>query len=250
MKKEIYLSILGLVAGELMMFYGHSYIGTAIHIINIEAMTFTLMFRNTPLRNKNVLESLMLLLLLRIINLAMPQFFTLTLLSYPLIYGVMLFPVYSIIRMQAISVEELGVNSKLLSYYLPAGFIIGTATALIEFTIIDPKAMIENLRFNNLLLIITVMFVFVGLVEELIFRSILLTRLEIIFGESRGLLISGALFGIMHAGYGIASEILFGIVLGLLIGYIFQKTRSFPFILTIHGTANVMLFGVIPLILK
>ena len=44
----------------------------------------------------------------------------------------------------------------------------------------------------------------------------------------------------MHSGYGRIDEILFAGIFGIIIGYIFQKTRSFPFILVIHGTANVL----------
>jgi len=36
---------------------------------------------------------------------------------------------------------------------------------------------------------------------------------------------------------------------GILIGYIYQKTGSLPFIVVIRGTTNVLLFGVLPHIL-
>jgi membrane protease YdiL (CAAX protease family) len=93
-----------------------------------------------------------------------------------------------------------------------------------------------------------VMFVFVAAVEELIFRSILITRLEKVFGSINSLLLSSLLFGIMHAGYGLLNEVLFATLFGVILGFIFQKTRSFPFIVVIQGTANVLLFGVMPII--
>jgi len=46
MKKEIYLPVLGLVAGELAMFSGHVYIGLAIYIINLQSVTLALIFGN------------------------------------------------------------------------------------------------------------------------------------------------------------------------------------------------------------
>jgi membrane protease YdiL (CAAX protease family) len=63
-------------------------------------------------------------------------------------------------------------------------------------------------------------------------------------------LLGAALFGIMHSGYGNVDEILFATFFGAVLGYIFQKTRSFPFILIIHGTANVFLFGILPIVSK
>jgi membrane protease YdiL (CAAX protease family) len=43
---------------------------------------------------------------------------------------------------------------------------------------------------------------FVGAIEELIFRSILLTRLEKVLEPGAALLISAILFGIMHSAMG------------------------------------------------
>ncbi len=248
MKKEICIPMLGLAAGELAMFFGHVYIGLAIHIINLQGITLALIFGNLSKGIKNVLQSLILLLQMRIINLAMPQFFTITLLWYPVVYGVMFIPVYYIIRNQQISSKELGIDFRRLYIYLPAAILIGIVMGLTEFRVLHPASLITDLKLPNLILISIVMFVFIGAVEELIFRSILQTRLEKVFGLNQGLLLSSALFGIMHAGYGLWNEILFAGVFGIVLGYIFQKTRSFPFILIIHGTANVLLFGVLPIL--
>ena len=123
-------------------------------------------------------QSLILLLLMRIVNLAMPQFFTMTLLWYPLTYGIMYIAVYSVIRNQQISYKELGFIFTRLHIYLPAAVIIGTVSAVIEYRILKPLPLIDDIGLSNLVLIAVVMFIFVGAIEELIFRSILLTRLE------------------------------------------------------------------------
>jgi membrane protease YdiL (CAAX protease family) len=249
MRKEVYLPILGIALGELMMFSGHVYIGLAIHIINLQAIILTLIFSKSTPEIKNVLYSLILLLQMRIINLAMPQFFTNTLLWYPLVYGVMFIPVYSIIKSQEISSKELGIDFGRLYIYLPAALLIGTVMAMLEFQILHPAPLIRNVTFSNLFMLALVMFVFVGTVEELIFRSILQTRVQKLLGLKYGLLVSGIMFGIMHSGYGLINEILFASFFGLILGYIFQKTNSFPFILVVHGTANILLFGILPILL-
>jgi hypothetical protein len=246
--RNIYLSILGIIAGELMMFIGQVYVGLAIHIINLQAISLTLIFRDDAKENKNILQSFILLLLIRMIHLAMPQIFTMTLLSYTLVYGIMFLPLYTIINNQSISSRDVGINFKKLYIYLPAALSIGTAMSIIEYRILHPAALIEDLGFSNILLITMVMFVFVGAVEELIFRSILQTRLEQVFGLNMGLLLSAVLYGMMHASYGIHTEVLFATFFGIVLGFIFQKTRSFPFILIVHGTANVLLFGVLPIV--
>jgi len=247
-KKEMFLPMLAIAAGEIMIFFGMVYSGMAIHIINLQVITLAIIFKNDSTEIKMVFQSLILLLLLRIVNLAMPQFFTMTLLWYPLTYGVMYIAVYSVISNQQISYKELGMNLERLHVYLPAALLIGAAAALIEYTILKPLPLIENTGLSNLILISMVMFIFVATIEELIFRSILLTRLEKVLDPGIALILSGILFGIMHSGYGNTEEILFAGIFGTFIGYIFQKTRSFPFIMLIHGVANVFLFGVLPII--
>ncbi len=246
MKKDIYFSMLGIAAGELMISLGHVYIGLIIHIINLQAITITVIFRNIDSKYKDVLQSFLLILLLRMINLSMPKLFEMTLLSYSLVYSVMFLPIFSIIQAQNISYKEMGINLKKLHFYIPAALIIGTEMALIENKILHPAPLIVNPDFSEILLLTVVMFVFVGAVEELIFRSIILTRLEKALGTYQAILLSAALFGIMHAVYGIVNEVLFAAFFGLILGFLFKITRSFPLILVIHGTANVLLFGILP----
>lgn len=249
MKKEIILPVLGIAAGELMMFLNHPYIGLAIHVINLQAICLAIIFGRFSLSLKNVYQSLILLLLMRIINLAMPQIFTITLLWYTLIYGVMFIPIYIFIKNQQIQLKELGMDFRKFQFYLPAALLIGFGMAMLEYRILHPASLIENIGVSNLVLITIVMFVFVGAVEELMFRSILQTRLENVLGLKSGLILSSLLFGIMHANYGIVNEILYAAFFGIILGYIFQKTRSFPFILSIHGITNVFLFGILPILL-
>ena len=249
MRKELYLPILGIAASELMMYYGQVYVGLGIHIVNLQIITLLLIFGSLSPETKNVLQSLLLLLLLRIVSLAMPQIFSSALLWYLLVYGVMFLPVYLIIKNQQIASKQLGINFSRLHVYLPSALLIGAIIALIEYRILSPAALIENTGILNVVLIVTVMLVFVGVVEELIFRSILQTRLEEMLGLKYGLLLSAVIFGIMHASYGTIYEILLAGIFGIIVGYIFQKTRSLPFIVAIHGTANVLLFGILPVIL-
>ena len=86
----------------------------------------------------------------------------------------------------------------------------------------------------------------VGLVEEIIFRSILQNRLEMFLGSRGGVIVTSVVFGLMHSGYGNVIEIFYAFLMGFIIGYMFYKTRSLPLGTMIHGFTNVFLFGVIP----
>jgi len=250
MKREIYLPALGIVFGELMMFFGQVNIGLPIHIINLQVISLALIFSNFQSDIKKVLQSMILLILMRIISLVMPQFFTITLLWYVLINSVMFIPIYIIIKNQNISLNEIGINFKRFHIYLPIALIIGIDFAVLEYRILDSSALIGNIQISNLVQIAIVMFVFIGLAEELIFRSILQTRLEKVIGLKKGLFLTAILFGIMHSVYGQINEILLATLFGVVTGYIFQKTRSFPFILAINGITNMLLFGILPIVLK
>lgn len=250
MKKEIYLPILGIAAGEIMMLSGHVYMGLVLHVINLQAITLALIFSDLSIEKKNLIQTLLLLLQMRILNLAMPQFFTTKLLWYPLVYGVMFISIYYVTKQQNITSKDIGIDFNRWYLYIPLALLIAAAMAMLEFRILDPVPLITNLKIQNLLLISIVMFIFVATIEELIFRSLLQTRLQSVFGINKGLLLGAALFGIMHSGYGNVDEVLFATFFGAVLGFIFQKTRSFPFILIIHGTANVFLFGILPIVSK
>lgn len=247
MKKWTYVSILGIVAGELLIFNGNVLSGLGIHIINLLFITLLIIFGNLSLDIKYVLQGLILVALLRVVNLSMPQFFTTTLVQYPLMYGVMFIPLYNTVKSQQISIKELGIDFKKMYIYLPVAILIGIMMAIVEYRILSPVALIDNVRFSNIALITIIMIVFIGTVEEIIFRPILQTRLKKVFGLRYAILTSGILFGIMHSTYGMINEILFASIFGIILGYIFHKTNSLPFTVSIHGTTNIMLFGILPL---
>jgi hypothetical protein len=90
----------------------------------------------------------------------------------------------------------------------------------------------------------------VGLTEELIFRSLLQTRLSEALGAREAVIITGILFGLMHSGYGTFHEILYTGFVALFIGFAFYKTKSLPFVAILHGFINVFLFGILPYYLK
>ena len=191
-------------------------------------------------------QILMLLPVLRLVNLSMPLFFDMTLYSFIFTYAPLSIPVAIIAFSQKFTKEEVGLTSKNTPVYALLGLLVSIPLGMGEYFIIRPDYLIPDLSFLNLLQLIIVMVFFVGLVEEIIFRSLLQTRLEKVFGTWQGLLVTSLLFGLMHSGYGTFYEILYVSFVGLTIGYIFQKTKSLFLITIVHGFVNVFLFGIIP----
>jgi membrane protease YdiL (CAAX protease family) len=193
-----------------------------------------------------IYEALMLLPILRLVNLSMPVFFSTTLYAFVFVYGPLLVPLAIIVMHQRQSLDKIGITSNnLLAYVtlsIPLGFLFGLA----EYMVIRPGYLIPDLSTENLLKLTIIMVFFVGLTEELIFRSFLQTRLEEAFDIRVALVITAFLFGSMHSGYGTFYEILYTSFVGLVIGFMFYKTRSLPFVAIMHGFINVFLFGFLP----
>lgn len=194
------------------------------------------------------LQALMLLPLLRLINFSMPVFSEMVLYRYFYIYIPLFIPIFLIIRHQSFSPVQLGLSFKRIILYLPLSLVVGLLIAEAEYFIMSNGPVVPNLSFYNIVDVALIMIFCVGLVEELVFRSILQTRLEGVFGSSVGLIVTSLLFGIMSSGYGTVSEILFASVVGLMLGYMFSKTRSLPLVALTHGLVNIFLFALIPLL--
>lgn len=237
--------VLGITLAELLIFSGRMGIAVWMHIGIVIALSLSDMFLKDPQIHR-IYQAFMLLPVLRLINLSMPVFFETTLYTFVFVYGPLALPVGIIVLHQRDSLEQLGITLKHIVPYMiisiPLGFLLGLG----EYFTIQAGYLIPDLSFGNLLKLTITMVFFVGLVEELIFRSILQTRLESALGVKESLLITSLMFGLMHSGYGTFQEILYTGFVGLIMGLAFYKTRSLPFIATLHGFVNVFLFGILP----
>jgi membrane protease YdiL (CAAX protease family) len=230
---------------EFLIFSDHVQIAVWVHIATLIALSLSNIYIKDQEVNK-IHQALMLLPVLRLTNLSMPIFFSTTLYTFIFIYGPLAIPAVIVIISQRESLEQIGVSMKHIGAYMilsvPLGFLLGLG----EYLTIQSTYMIPDLTFVNLLKLIFVMVFFVGLVEEIIFRSILQTRLEKALSIQEALLVTSFLFGLMHSGYGTFQEILYTGFVGLIMGLAFYKTRSLPFIAVLHGFVNVFLFGILP----
>jgi len=245
--KKVYVGIpiLAIVFAEILIYFGRIKEALWIHIIILMGLSLSITFMKNGEIYKTY-QALMLLPLLRIVNLSMPIFFDITLYSFVFTYAPLAVPIMIAVAYQQLTHEEMGITLRRIWLYLPLSVLIGFGLGVGEYLIIRTGYLIPNLSLLNLLKLTVVMVFFVGLVEEIIFRAVLQTRLNIIFGAWEGILLSSMLFGFMHAGYGTFYEVLYTFFVGAIIGYMFYKTRSLPLVTLVHGFVNVFLFGVIP----
>lgn len=240
------LPVLLVILAELLLFSGKMQYAIWVHVLVLIGLALATIYTSDTGLFKPY-QALMLLPLLRLVNISMPIFFEMTLYLYIFIYAPLIIPVYIIAVNQGFTFEQLGFTLKYWKLIIPVSLIVGFAIAQGEYYIIHAGNLIPDLSFWNVLKLSIVMIMFIGLIEELIFRSILQTRLEESMGMFSGLVVTSILFGVLHSGYGTFYEIMFTSLAGLMMGYMFQKTRSLPLIALTHGMVNIFLFGLIPL---
>lgn len=243
----IVLSIILIIAAEMLIYFDYVQSGLILHIIILFLLTSSVIW----ISDANFIRSAQVLLLLslfRFMNLSMPVFSEMTLDTLNYIYIPMLLPAYLVIRYQGLDLSDIRVPFKKIPAYLLLSCVAGAIIAWGEFQIIRPESLIPDLSLLNILKLCLIMIFVVGFVEELIFRFLLQTRMELSFGNLGGLVIASLLFGFMHSAYSNSYEILYVSFIGILIGYAYQKTGSLTLITLTRGFVNIFLFGLIPLL--
>lgn len=237
----VVLPTAGILISETLLFLGYTQYALWGHLLTLLLCVFA------PLRfgeDAATFQVFALIPLFRLVNLGMPVFVELTIYWLPLVYAPLLPAIYVVARNQELAQPSF--NPRLAAVLLPLALVLGALLAEIEYAIITPDALIPEWSLAQLALISVIMFGFVGLIEELLFRGMLQRTLEDRIGYWQGLLLASLLFGIMHSAYGAIGEVAFVSAIGLLFGLIYDRTDSLLTVTAIHGTLNVFLFAVIP----
>lgn len=181
----------------------------------------------------------------------------------PPVLFVVIYSVYILISVayiveRPLSLKTVGFQASSLPYQIFAGLVLGLAMGVVEFAILNPE-MDRYLLFSEfsgaaLFYIIVIMFFFVAVGEELLFRGLVQTSLEKLFDNPlKSVTAVSSLFAIMHMAYVTSLEktleLAYVFAASTAIGYSFMKTRSLILPVIAHGTANTILFGILPYIL-
>ena len=231
-----------IMLAEVLIFYGNSDAAMPIHALNLIFLSLSSIF----IKNRTY-PALMLLPLFRLLNVAMPVFFHLTLYSYALVYAPMFIPIYLILKEKFITGEEAGLTFERFWFYLPLSLSLGLALGWGEYLVLKPQMLTVENDPRHIIILVLTMILFVGVVEEFIFRSSLQTVLQERIGLTAGLVLTSVIFGFMHSGYHLPLELLYVTLAGLAFGILFWLSKSLPIIALAHGVTNISLFLVAPL---
>lgn len=233
-----------IIIAEILLFSGYRMASIAVHSINI-LMIIGIMILKKDIK---LIQAVSLISLLRIVNTSMPVFFSFTLYWFVSLYAIMYIPIIITLIDQNLNLKDIGITTEKL-YLIPVGIILGFGLASLEYSILKPQALIPDMSFYEIFKLGIAMVIFIGLVEEFIFRVFFQRRLEEKIGLTKGLLLASIVFGFMHSGYSNYYEMLFASFAGLVLGFSYQKTRNLSFITITHGFNNIFLFGILPFLL-
>lgn len=243
---------------EALFFLGEIEATLTVHGFNLLFCVLTPLLLSLP---PHIFQAFSLVSVLRVLNVGMPAFFELTLYWLPFIYGPVIIVGYliaikdtgdggmpsimSTIRHLLRGEREPRVRWRM--YYLPLAVGLGGAIALVEHEILGPESLIPEITLLNLAILGLVMVLFVGLGEELLFRQILQNRLKGKMGVMLAIVLSSLIFAAMHSGYSSLTYLLFVFVVGIVLGFEFQRTGSLVYVSLLHGSINFFLFSLFPL---
>lgn len=230
-----------IILAEMLLFLNKMQPAMIVHAFNL----ILIIALNIYINNR-IYPILLLLPLFRLLNVAMPVFFNLTLYSYSMVYAPMFIPIYFIMKNGLLSRKEAGITFRGFWLYLPLALAVGFALGWGENRILGSGVLVPDSSIRSILALALIMIIFVGFVEEFVFRSALQTVMEERLGGTAGIVIASIIFGFMHSGYHLPLELFYVSFAGLVFGLLFWLTKSLPVIALAHGVTNISLFLVAP----
>jgi membrane protease YdiL (CAAX protease family) len=127
--------------------------------------------------------------------------------------------------------------------------LIGVPLGWIEYQILRPASLLPGADVKMLILGAAIMIVFTGLVEEVIFRGIMLKAFDDYLGKTHSLIYVCFIFAILHIIHNSSLDVAFVFGVGLLFCFLVRRTGSLLGVTLAHGVTNVMLYLIWPLVL-
>jgi len=238
-------------------FLGQVEVCQAVHVLNVLVCIFLPLGLGTDWA---LPQAYSLISIIRIVNIAIPRFFTYNLFNYVPVYAAAIIGAFVVMResrtlrqfasdtrrMLASALRREREDPKRWFWLFGLGIFMFYLLANMEFQIIRPQALIPEMSLYWLSVLAIVMIVFVGFGEELMFRAILQRRLQTKLGIYNGIFLASALFAAMHAGYLNLTYLFYVFLVGLMLGLAYQWTKSLGLVSLVHGGINFFLFSFLP----
>lgn len=201
-------------------------------------------------RISNSAESLALIPLYILFTSSLPWFFVNQQYLLPAVYSCILGLVTWHIYQKKLSLKQIiGFSRKHFPKYLLLGLAIGIPMGTVEYFILRIAPAFPAFEIKYFFRDFAYMLLFVGIGEEMLFRGLIQKDLIEAFGWKWGLLGASILFAVMHMTWRSLPELGFVFIAGLVLGFIYWKTKSLVAPIMLHGVNNTMLVAVLPYLL-
>lgn len=238
-------------AAELMVTYGNAVAGMAIHAVILTGLLGAGLAseggEDVPSQALGrLLYALTLVPLIRILSLAMPlsrfeQAYWYVAAGLPVLVAAVV-----VAATLGLRPRELGLRFS-LSPWQPAVALLGFLLGFMEYQILAPDPLIDELRPLDFILPALILMVFTGFLEELVFRGILQQTASAFLGGFAIIYVS-LVFAILHIGYRSATDVAFVLGIALIYAWVVRRTGSIMGVSVSHGITNITLFLLVPFI--
>ncbi len=242
---EVMIYLAAIVAAEVITVFFQPLWGIITHIA-ILATVIIRSARTTDKLQRQLVLSLALVPLVRIISLSMPLTNIPQLWWYPIMYSPLAVSAVVVMRVLGFRREDVGLSFRASSIPLQvavaaSGFGFGVA----EYLILRPEAWITELTWVQVWRPALVLVVFTGFVEEFIFRGVLQRSAWEKWGW-RGLIYVSILFAILHIGFLSWLDVLFVFGVAMYFAWVVKRTGSLLGVTLAHGLTNATLYLIAP----
>lgn len=194
--------------------------------------------------HRQLLISLTLVPLVRIISLSMPLADIPQIWWYPIIYVPLIAGAAVVMRVLRYRRGEVGLTLWRLPVQLALG-LSGILFGAIEYLILTPEPMIADFTWQAAWLPAVMLLVFIGFGEEFIFRGVLQHSAARAF-NGWGVVYVSLLFATLHMGFLSWLDVVFVFAVALFFGWVVQRTGSILGVTLAHGMTNIVLYLVAP----
>ncbi len=190
--KEAIIYLLAITAAEVVTIFVQPVWGIVCHAIVLVAVVVHSALAS-DYHYRNLILSLALVPLVRIISLSMPLENIPQIWSYLIVYAPLLAAAIVVARILGLKAKEIGFNLGSLPLQLVVA-LSGLLFGVVEYFILTPEPLVIELTLSVVWLPALIFLVSTGFVEEFIFRGVLQRTAVEVFGEWRGIIYVSLLF--------------------------------------------------------
>ncbi len=244
--KEAIIYLLAITAAEVVTVFVQPVWGIVCHAIVLVAVVAHSALASDR-RYQNLILSLALVPLVRIISLSMPLGDIPQIWWYPIVYAPLLVAAIVVVRILGLRAKEVGFSFGPFPIQ-PVVALSGLLFGVIEYFILNPEPLVTELTLSAVWLPALIFLMSTGFVEEFIFRGVLQRTAVAVLG-GWGIIYVSLLFTVMHIGFLSMIDVVFVFVVALFFGWVVKKTGSLLGVTLAHGITNIMLYLIMPFLL-